>query len=305
MNEENNFRVQMIRVNGDAAPFIQVGYVDKDANEYIGVMLIDSGSNQSILSYEAAGRLTPLLKKEGETSIFSTISNDEIAMNKIQFSFIMGGKLFNEVFFVNDGVLPISLLGNTPVIGILGNIFMLKHRLVIDYSDYTLHVSTVTGENFSISNCDFFFPIEKGMKDFALPIVLLTHNKESILAIADTGATHNQIAMPTIEKRGIDCLFLGEKDIIKGMGGNIETVEAIVKFNLGSLTGEGVIEIPYQENFKVSPYFFLPPGDGECGEPFPPVEALIGSPFMAKEKWVLDFGALIIYKLRKQNKRWN
>lgn len=303
MKKGNNIRVEMIRVNGDLAPFIQVGYVDKDANEHTGVMIIDSGSDQSILSCDVAGQLAPLCKKEGETSNFSTISNNEVTMSKTQFSFAMGGKQFHEVFCVSATELPIRMLGKMPVIGIIGNIFMRKHRLAIDYRDYTLHTSTACEDITSISDCDFFFPMEKGMKDFALPIILLSHNEESILAIADTGATHNQIALPTIEGRGMDCQFLGEKDAIKGMGGSIETEEAILKFNLGSVTEDGGIEIPCQEQFKVSPNYFILPEEGQCdenGEQLPPVEALVGSPFMAKEKWVLDFGANIIYKCKPE-----
>ena len=303
MKKENNIRVEMIRVNGDFAPFIQIGFVDKDANEHIGVMLIDSGSDQSILSCEVAGQLAPLCKQEGETSNISTISNNEVTMSKTQFSFAMGGKLFHEVFCICGTELPIRMLGKMPVIGIIGNIFMRKHRLAIDYRDYTLHTSTACEDITSISDCDFFFPMEKGMKYFALPIVLLSHNEESILAIADTGASHNQIALSTIEGRGMDCQFLGEKDVIKGMGGSIETEEAILKFNLGSLTEDGGIEIPCQEQFKVTPNYLLQPEEGQCdenGEQLPPVEALIGSPFMAKENWVLDFGANIIYKCRPQ-----
>ena len=33
----------------------------------------------------------------------------------------------------------------------------------------------------------------------------------------------------------------------------------------------------------------------ENGEPLPPVDGLISSEFMAKQGWVLDFGAGIIY----------
>ena len=125
--------------------------------------------------------------------------------------------------------------------------------------------------------------------------------------IADTGASHNQIASLTIEELGMDCNYLGEKDLVEGIGGSIEAEEAHVKFNLGSLTEDGGVEIPCQEPFKVSPNFFFSPREGQCdeyGEQLPPLEALIGSPFMAREKWVLDFDTLIIYKLREKSKLW-
>jgi len=300
-------KVDMIRVAGDAAPFILVAYVDKDANEHQGVMLIDSGSGQNILSCEMTNQLAPLCKREGETSSITTVSSDVVTMNKVNFSFVMGGKQFHEVFCISGNVLPVRKLGNFPVVGVLGNYFLLKHGLVIDFSDYTLHTSTITEDNFSISDCEFFFPMEKGMKYFGLPIVLLSNSEEAALAIADTGASHNQIASLTIDELGMDCNYLGEKDLVEGIGGSIEAEEAHVKFNLGSLTEDGGVEIPCQEPFKVSPNFFLTPKEGHCdenGEQLPPLEALIGSPFMAREKWVLDFDTLIIYKLREKNKLW-
>lgn len=303
MKKENDIRVKMIRVNGDVAPFVQVYFVDKDANEQTGVMVIDSGSDQSILSFEVVNQLGPHCKKANETSNITTISNDVITLSKAKFSFVMGGQQFREKFCISDRALPVTMLGNMPVIGLLGNIFMQKHRLVIDYRDYTFHTSTICEENFSISDCEFFFPMEKGLKYFGIPIVCLSHSEEGLLAIADTGASHNQIASQTIEKRKMECQFLEEKDIIKGLEGNIETEEAIVKFNLASVTEEGGIEIPRQEQFKVSSNYFITPEEGQCdesGEQLLPVEAIIGSPFMAKENWVLDFGANIIYKCKPE-----
>ena len=34
MNAENNIRVELVRMKGDVAPFVQVNYVDKDAQEH-------------------------------------------------------------------------------------------------------------------------------------------------------------------------------------------------------------------------------------------------------------------------------
>ena len=39
MKKENDIRVSMYRVKGDAAPFVLVDYMDKDAQEHTGVMM--------------------------------------------------------------------------------------------------------------------------------------------------------------------------------------------------------------------------------------------------------------------------
>ena len=43
MKTENNIRVQMIRMSNNFVPFVKVDYMDKEAKEHTGLMLVDSG----------------------------------------------------------------------------------------------------------------------------------------------------------------------------------------------------------------------------------------------------------------------
>jgi hypothetical protein len=75
--------------------------------------------------------------------------------------------------------------------------------------------------------------------------------------------------------------------------------EAMVNFYLLTMKGDCVVGIFHHDLFKVSPHYIYTPQEGlydEDGEQLQPVEAIICSPFMAKEGWILDFGAKIIYK---------
>ena len=54
MKKENNIRVEMVRMEGDAAPFVEVGYVDKNAEEHTGLLMLDSCSMGNILCPEMA-----------------------------------------------------------------------------------------------------------------------------------------------------------------------------------------------------------------------------------------------------------
>ena len=56
MKKENDIRVSMYRVKGDAAPFVLVDYMDKDAQEHTGVMMLDSGCMGNILSNKMADK---------------------------------------------------------------------------------------------------------------------------------------------------------------------------------------------------------------------------------------------------------
>lgn len=304
MKKENNIKVEMLRVVGDLAPFVEVGYSDKDAQEYTGLMILDSGSNKSILSREVAESLTALSKKENKSTDIITSANTVVTLSHMDFSFVMGRNQFCEEFCVSNGEFPFGKVEDLPIIGLLGNEFMQCHGLAIDYRDFSFHTSTAEQEGFGVSDCDYFFPMEKGLKEFGVPIVLLSHKQETILAMADTGATHNMIASHTVNDRGMECRLLDEKDFIMGIDGKVEVDEALVKFNLASVTEDGGIEIPRQEQFKVSPYYLIAPKEDRCdenGNQLPPVEALIGSPFMAKEGWILDFGKQIIYKRKSSD----
>ena len=57
-------KVDMIRMEGDVAPFIQVDYMDKNANEHTGLVLLDSASTVNILSPEMADNIGMLCKLE-------------------------------------------------------------------------------------------------------------------------------------------------------------------------------------------------------------------------------------------------
>ena len=300
MKNKNNFRVQMMRVIGDLAPFVRVEYVDQDANEHSALMVIDSCSCHNILIGTRADRQGLVLQKEEGTMTVGGAGNEMVTTSLAKFHFVLGGEQFHESFCIKEGDIQIpSKIDGMPIIGILGNLFMQKYRLAIDYSDYTLHMSNVTPANLPISECDFFFPMEIGLERYGLPILAVRQNGNDLVALADTGATGNMIAMQSITDNGFDCRYLGTSDTITGIGGETEVKDAMMKFCLLTLT-ESETDVVYHEDvFKVTPHYMITPEEGLCdknGVQLPPVVGIIGSPFMAKEGWVLDFGVKYIYK---------
>ena len=300
MKKENNIRVNLYRVKGDAAPFIEVDYMDKYAEEHTGVMMLDSGCMGNILTPEMADFIGPLCKIEEEGTKLYSIAHEVTEAENVKFSFAFGGRQFHEEFCITPRQLPIKIKG-VQVVGILGLKFMLKHGVVIDYSDFSCHTSDVNPQNLTISDCDFFFPMEPGLRSYGLPVVAFTQGEKDIVVLADTGATNNMISESTIVENNFSCMRTNEKDVMEGITGSVEIEEAILKFTLLSVTEDDVKEISCHSNFYLSPdYVFVPSKDYCDGdiEGQPPIEALIGSPFMARQEWVLDFGARIIYKRR-------
>ena len=301
MKKEKNIKVDLYRVKGDAAPFVLVDYMDKDAEEHNGVMILDSGCMGNILSHEMADSVAPLCKMEEEGTRLYSIAHEVTEAENVNFSFAFGGVQFHETFCINDHRLP-HIKGDLPLVGILGNKFMLKHRLVIDYRDFTIHNSNANPENLAVSGCDLFVPMGYGLVNYGIPLLAMTQGENQIFSMADTGASFNIIAKQTITDNGFECQYLGVSDSISGLGASeTEAEDAMVKYKIATMKdGDGSLdEISYNSQFKVISHYPYTPSQGSCdknGTPLLPVEAIISSPFMAKEGWVLDFGADIVYK---------
>ena len=160
-----------------------------------------------------------------------------------------------------------------------------------------------------MSACDFFFPMEIGLKNYGLPVLSLRQAGKEIVALADSGATDNILSLHAITETGLDCEYLETTDSIVGMVGSVESKDTVMNFCLLTLTEDDIDEVSHRDAFKVLPHTLVSPEKGKCddnGNLLPPVEGIIGSPFMAKENWVLDFGAKIIYRRKVENTfDWN
>lgn len=300
--KDERIRVEMIRMSHNYVPCIKVDYLDMDAKEHVGVMVMDSGSNENTLCIETVERCM-LSKADDTTTHLHVASNEVVDAENVMFSFAFGGHQFHEKLCYCKGMHEIPV-GDMPIIGILGNKFMQKYGLVIDYLDGSLHSSEVNPCNLAISDCEFFFPMEIGLSNYGLPVVDIRQNGNDIAMVADTGATNNAIAKQSLDEYAFSHSALESKSEVNGMVGNsVVADEAMVDFNLVTLKEKEHSEISFNEHFMVLPYYIIPSvkienGDYK-GEYLPPVEGIISSAFMAKHGWILDFGAKIIYKLKE------
>lgn len=302
MEKERDIRVELFRVEGDIAPFVMVDYVDKDAQEHSGLMLLDSGCNNNVFYSEMADKIGDLCKMQDEYTQIRTSTNVVISAENINLSFALDGTLFHERFCLLDEPGHENSVEMPPIIGILGLRFMMKHRLVIDYSDFSFHTSDVSHSNFSTYQCDFFFPMGIGMKYYDLPVLAFVQGDWELVALVDTGAECNAISSSVLFDKGIKSQMLEGTDTIYGMAGCLEVKEAEIEFGLLTLKDDYTEEIKRKDDFKIIPHVVNNPIEGICddsGNHPDSIEVVIGSPFMAEEEWALDFGEMIIYK-RKQ-----
>lgn len=298
MKTQNNIRVEMIRMSDNFVPFVKVDYMDKDAKEHTGLMLVDSGTNDSILAGEIAD-LCMLKKKDDEMNRIRTVSGEFMETTKAEFSFVLGSHQVCEDFYLYEDFHN-SVLSDMSIIGIIGINLLCKLGLVIDYTEGFLHTSTVNPSNLTIADCDYFFPLEIGLNCYGLPIVAIRQNDADLVMLADTGATNNVIAMQSLKENRFKHSYLGCKDSITGLNGGVEVDQAMVDFNLLTLDeNNDETETCHHDLFMVMPCYIIQSDEAGCdekGEPLPPIEGLISSEFMAQQGWALDFGARIIYK---------
>lgn len=123
-------------------------------------------------------------------------------------------------------------------------------------------------------------------------------NGKEIVALADSGASNNMVAIQSLADSHIPFHFLGNGDNIVGMNGDVETQMGEIPFSLVTASGDGEKELKRTARFMISPDYIWSQKDKSDDEKdqIPPIEAILSSSFMANEGWVLDFGAQIIYK---------
>lgn len=186
-----------------------------------------------------------------------------------------------------------------PVIGLLGNDFLFKHKLALDYNDCTLHTSNFNTSNLSLADCEYFSPIDLTNKNYRLPVVSLMLNGKQIVAGVDSGATDNLIAKQSIDKSKVPFFSLGDGDTMVGSNGQVATQMGIIPFSTVSASEKGEKVIEAVAIFNIIQDYIIPSqnmlGENE-GQQVSPVEALLCSSFIASQGWILDFGACIIYK---------
>ena len=294
MKNEKSVNVEMYRVVGDLNPFIKVDFVDKDAQEHTALMMLDSGSNVNLLSSGADKYIGDFCRHDDtELEITDSVGETMIA-DYVHFSFAFGGKQFNEEFGIDKD----CHLGNVeelPIIGLLGCGFMQKHGLVIDYSNFTIHTSDVHFAGLCVGDCDFIFPMEIGLKNYGVPVLAIHDEGHDAAVMADTGSSANVVSTQCISQCKLKCEFTNEMDTLNGLKGIAEGQWANVDFLLLTLREEGAEGVHFYDSFMVINH---PIAEGYVFNEnlHQPIEGLIGSPFMAKQGWTLDFAQKVIYK---------
>ena len=297
MTTENNINVNLYNGNNTSVPFVMVDYLDKDANGHCALMMIDSCSEVNILFENLTNHLCLKKIEIAGIHVINGLGSEPQEVTDVELNFTLQSMVCKETFSVCDIDYP--QLYEYPVIGLLGNDFLFKHKLALDYSDCTLHTSNINISNLSLADCEYFSQIDLTNKNYRLPVVSLKLNGKQIVAGVDSGATSNLIAKQSIDKSKVPFFSLGDGDTMVGSNGQVATQMGIIPFSTVSASEKGEKVIEAVAIFNIIQDYIIPSQNmvGENkGQQVPPVEALLCSSFIASQGWILDFGACIIYK---------
>ena len=295
----NNINAKMIKVDEDVLPFVEIKFKGIDGKIYSALMLMDTGSNFNILATE----MKVLIGKDDwlEESLDGVVNvaNEVSELSQAKFKFEMDNQQFQEQFAFVDGQHLIQI-DDMMFVGILGNRFMQKYRLAIDYANMTVHTSNVTAEELNNGKYEFVIPIQYGLKHYNTPILHIKGEKHSAVAVVDTGCDEFTITQRAIDECGISHQITGNTVEVTGSNGSVDGQECVLNFSLTDHKGNRIGKQSFEETVEIIPTIPNVLEDGECdedGKLLPPVDGMIGSPFIAKQKWILDFGEVAIYKM--------
>lgn len=293
---EKKIEAKLVEVNKVKFPLVTAAFKGKDGNVYTGVMLVDTGSGNCILSKSVVSLLgADSIRKDDQKSILSMQSAANTCYG-VDFTFKMGGGMFNEVFYVNDDFDFDQVFGS--FIGIIGHSFLRKHKLTLDYSTESLHSSD--GELGDPADYEFFFPMSFGIQYYDVPVIGLVNNNKEYVFVADSGANNTVTTQHVVSEAGI----AKDTNACKGsvLGFNYTPMDTTIQgVNLYLLSIGGTEEDPkiceYTDEVQViTEHKHIMDGlkDDE-GYPIPPISGLLSSEFMFNHKWVLDFGLGVMY----------
>ena len=227
MNGQKNMSVDFYRVENDLAPLVEVNYWDRENHEYKGLLLLDTGSNINALFGKMADEIERF--EEGDISSEEVLGIGERSqrMERICFSFKMGDYVFNEPFLLTTEQMDDYMVGDMPIIGIVGNVFMQRHGLAIVYATHSVYTSEVLPAEFVIEECAYFYRMHMGLKFYGLPIVGIKGKDGEVVALVDTGSTDNSLTYGALKQNDLPCDIQEGICSIRGIGGRVDASELV------------------------------------------------------------------------------
>lgn len=181
-------------------PIVKAAFKGKDAQIYIGVMMIDTGSVNCILSKSVLPYLNEDAAIDGKTMKIHSVQGRGVECQGYWLSFRIGNEVFSDTFYVNENM-DFGQIFDGLFIGIIGHKFLRKNNMVLDHETETLHASAGSIEG-NPEDYAFFFPMSYGLKQYNIPVVGLVYGDEEYVMVADSGANESVITKHIMDDAG-------------------------------------------------------------------------------------------------------
>lgn len=292
----SEINIKFFKEDEDYLPFVEIRFKGIDSKMYSALMLMDSGSNINTLAEE----MRVLIGKSdwvADLPEVVNVANETKGVPCAKFGFEMNGQPFQEEFAFTG--MHLMEIDDMMFVGVLGNTFMQKHHLAIDYSSLTIHTSDITLDYLKNKNCCFIIPMDYGLKYYNVPILKIRGKGRDAVIIVDTGCDIFSISQNALDECGLSYKLTGNIHPVEGPNGSVEANECVLDFALIDNRGNQVDKHVHQATLDVLPNSITNIEEGECddeGTPLSPIDGMISSPFMARQKWIIDFGVKALYK---------
>lgn len=243
------FTAKLRNVQETKFPIVKAAFKGKDAQIYIGVMMIDTGSVYCILSKSVLPYLNEDAGIDGKTMKIHSVQGRGVECQGYSLSFRIGNGVFSDTFYVNENM-DFGQMFDGPFIGIIGHEFLWKNNMVLDYETETLHASAGSIEG-NPEDYAFCFPMSYGLKQYNIPVVGLVYGDKEYVMVADSGANESVITKHMMDDAGICVRYLDNDGTVTCF--TTDTLDtALCDVSLSIISVGGTPECPklYTQNDK-------------------------------------------------------
>lgn len=246
--------------------------VTKKGKRFKGYFYIDTGSSISIIDINLA-------LYSGETTAFSALGANENNSYRTIVDFKIGVNSYKMNFHaVKKELLPKEK--GKIVIGILGMDFLKNNLCIIDFKHNALYKCTYKVDPKDSMRIEY--------DESGIPTITINGGNGPQPCLIDTGSDPNIMSQAALANGNFTFSLTNKIDTLYGLGYKIKSTSAVVCFfseEIGDTHFEEEFQIPMEEANAM-----LNIGKSKN------VEIILGSSFMKRKKWILDFMNNIIYK---------
>lgn len=279
-------------INEINMPFVMCEYINNEGQSKKGLLLIDTGSKDNILSQKIADTFGKLNYTDEVINICGVGESGSVCKTADSQIFL-DGQEFKARFSIMNNVNLDMMFGPGVVFGILGSAFLRQYELTVDFKNMCLRTSNEKN-GIAMKRDTFLFPMSCGMKSYGVPVIGFTNGDETFYGVADSGANVSLLSQSGV-KGTAEIEVKTKKSHVSGiLDKNEISKNAIATLSLLSIDendNEHLKLVDVIDKFNLLPSdYVLNPGVG-----LPPISALIGTEFMLENKWILDYKHGFIY----------